>query len=140
MATTSTTAIPGSGTFARGVHPDGRKALSAGAAVEVLPTPKSVLVPLLQHTGAACEPTVKTKDEVFARWLLGPQMRKLMLEEKGAKWYIVGEQLCLVYQAGLTAKKFRPSVERLHRFWAALPTTDLEAEETPAELVPANPQ
>jgi len=60
----SKTGIPGSRSFARGLHPDQKKAISAAAGIEVLPPPKAVLVPLLQHTGAPCEPTVKPKAEV----------------------------------------------------------------------------
>ena len=37
------------GTFARGVHPEEWKELSAEAAIEVLPAPKEVRVALLQH-------------------------------------------------------------------------------------------
>ncbi|OPX23091.1 MAG: electron transport complex subunit RsxC [Planctomycetales bacterium 4484_123] len=57
-------AIPGTGRFARGLHPDDKKSISAGAGIEVLPTPKSVLIPLLQHIGAPCEPAVKPRAEV----------------------------------------------------------------------------
>jgi electron transport complex protein RnfC len=50
--------------FAGGIHPPERKHLSAEAAVEVLPTPEQVRVPLLQHLGAPCQPTVKPRTEV----------------------------------------------------------------------------
>jgi len=56
--------FPGSGNFARGVHPPGRKEMAAEAAIEVLPAPAQIAIPLLQHTGAACEPLVKLKDTV----------------------------------------------------------------------------
>lgn len=71
---------------------------------------------------------VKAKDAAFARWLLAPEMRKLMLEEKGAKWYVVGEQLCLVYPQPLSAERIRKSVDRLRRFWSAVPTVSGEPE------------
>ncbi|MBU1692485.1 MAG: electron transport complex subunit RsxC [Verrucomicrobia bacterium] len=54
----------GSGRFARGVHPPERKGFAAEAPIEVLPNPPQVAIPLLQHTGAPCEPLVKVKDEV----------------------------------------------------------------------------
>jgi electron transport complex protein RnfC len=54
----------GTGRIARGVHPHERKDLSRGRAIEVLPTPGSVAIALLQHTGAACEAIVKTRDAV----------------------------------------------------------------------------
>lgn len=60
------TAAPGRGqaTFPRGVHPIEGKSFSQDAAIEVLPTPPQVLVPLLQHIGAPAQPTVKPKNDV----------------------------------------------------------------------------
>ncbi|HAU36339.1 MAG TPA: hypothetical protein DCX07_01310, partial [Phycisphaerales bacterium] len=66
-----TDTLPGSGTFARGVHPPERKGLSGPKAIEVLPTPKQVSIPLLQHTGAPCEPTVKPRDAVTVGQVVG---------------------------------------------------------------------
>jgi len=56
--------FPGSGTFARGVHPPQKKAFSSDAAIEIMPTPEKVVLPLLQHIGGACTPVVKPKQEV----------------------------------------------------------------------------
>jgi electron transport complex protein RnfC len=53
-----------SGTFAHGVHPQDQKHLAAEMAIEVLPAPKEVRIPLLQHLGAPCEPTLKPRTEV----------------------------------------------------------------------------
>lgn len=55
---------PGVGTFERGVHPPEGKHLAEAAHIEVMPTPDSVVLPLLQHTGAPCEPLVKPKQSV----------------------------------------------------------------------------
>ena len=55
---------PGRGTFPRGVHPPEGKELSADAPIEVLPTPKRVTVPLLQHLGAPARLLVKPRQEV----------------------------------------------------------------------------
>ncbi len=63
--------LPGSGTFARGIHPPDNKALSEGMPIEVVPVPEQVSVPLLQHTGAPCTAVVKTKQEVAAGDLIG---------------------------------------------------------------------
>ncbi|MFW6241819.1 MAG: electron transport complex subunit RsxC, partial [Thermodesulfobacteriota bacterium] len=49
------------GTFPRGVHPPERKAFSEEAAIEVMPSPARVTIPLLQHVGAPCKPVVKAK-------------------------------------------------------------------------------
>ncbi len=57
-------ASSGSGTFARGVHPPYYKVMAADAAIDVLPPPAQVLIPLLQHLGAPCEATVQPKQEV----------------------------------------------------------------------------
>jgi len=51
-------------TFPRGVHPPGEKHLSKDVPIEVLPTPKHVLLPLLQNIGAPCQPIVKPKQDV----------------------------------------------------------------------------
>ncbi|MCP4201702.1 MAG: electron transport complex subunit RsxC [bacterium] len=51
-------------TFRRGIHPPDEKALAAESPIEVLPTPKEIRVPLLQHLGSPCEPTVKPKQAV----------------------------------------------------------------------------
>ena len=62
---------PGPGTFARGVHPPAGKALAKDAAIEVVPPPAQVAIPLLQHTGAPCSPLVKIKQEVAAGQKIG---------------------------------------------------------------------
>ena len=67
----TTATIPGKGRFARGIHPGDRKSMSAGAAIEVLPTPKTVLIALHQHTGAPNQPTLKPKSPVKIGDLVG---------------------------------------------------------------------
>lgn len=62
---------PGTGRIARGVHPAERKEYSRERAIEVLPSPTSVAIALLQHTGAACEALVKTRDAVALGAKLG---------------------------------------------------------------------
>jgi hypothetical protein len=65
---------------------------------------------------------VECKDADFVRWLLTPEMRTLMAEDPKATWHVVGQQLCLVYNAGLSVDSIRKSVDRLRRFWAAVST------------------
>ena len=68
----ATMSIPsGKGTFPRGIHPPERKQLNESAKIEVLPIPKQVKVPLLQHTGAPDEPVVKPRTEVAFGEMLG---------------------------------------------------------------------
>ena len=55
---------PRTATFVRGVHLREKKELSENAAIEVLPTPAEVRIPLLQHLGAPCTVTVKPRAEV----------------------------------------------------------------------------
>jgi electron transport complex protein RnfC len=62
--TPTTSLAPRRRTFARGVHPPEQKHLVAASAIEVLPTPGEVRIPLLQHLGAACEPTLKPRTDV----------------------------------------------------------------------------
>jgi electron transport complex protein RnfC len=47
-----------------GVHPEDRKQLSAGQAIEQLPMPPLLHIPLQQHIGAAAEPLVRRGDMV----------------------------------------------------------------------------
>jgi electron transport complex protein RnfC len=54
----------GRASFSGGVHPAESKSLSAATAIEVVSTPKLVAIPLLQHLGAPCIPTVKSKEVV----------------------------------------------------------------------------
>lgn len=56
--------VKGRGTFSKGIHPQEQKHFSADSAVEVLPAPEKVLLPLLQNIGAPCETIVKFKQHV----------------------------------------------------------------------------
>jgi len=58
------TATTSEATFARGIHPPEEKHLAEGMPIEILPTPASVMIPLLQHIGAPCEACVEAKQEV----------------------------------------------------------------------------
>jgi len=69
--TTASARISGPGTFAGGVHPPEGKHFAEDKAIEIMPPPARVAVPLLQHLGAPCEATVKTKDEVSAGQMIG---------------------------------------------------------------------
>jgi len=51
-------------TFKGGVHPPENKELAEGQAIEVLPLPESVIIPVQQHLGAPAEPIVDIGDEV----------------------------------------------------------------------------
>ena len=52
------------GTFPHGVHPPERKAFAENAAIEVMPPPDKVVIPLLQNVGAPGKPSVKAKASV----------------------------------------------------------------------------
>ena len=56
----------GNATFPKGIHPPERKHFSADAPIEVVPTPKEVLIPLQQHIGAPAQPVVSEGDAVSA--------------------------------------------------------------------------
>ena len=64
-------AAAGAGTFPRGVHPIEGKHFAEDVPIEVLPTPPEVAIPLLQHTGAPAEPTVKPRQEVRLGEVIG---------------------------------------------------------------------
>lgn len=61
----------GKKTFPRGIHPPEGKEASRNAPVEVLPEPDSLVIPLVQHIGAPCEPAVSPRQKVSAGDLLG---------------------------------------------------------------------
>jgi len=58
-------------TFSRGVHPTDCKQLAAETAIEVLPAPPEVRIPLHQHLGAPCKVVVKPRAEVAVGDVLG---------------------------------------------------------------------
>jgi len=58
------TASSGSVSFARGVHPPEGKEYAEHAAIEVLPAPAKVVIPLVQHLGAPAKPIVEARQEV----------------------------------------------------------------------------
>jgi electron transport complex protein RnfC len=53
-----------------GVHPEGRKDLSLGRHIRILPLPKKLFVPLQQHIGAPAAPVVKVGDHVLKGQLI----------------------------------------------------------------------
>ena len=57
--------------FTGGIHPPSSKQLARDQPIEVVPIPKQVRIPLLQHVGALCEPVVKSRDEVSVGDLVG---------------------------------------------------------------------
>ena len=62
---TATQTYPGPGTFPRGVHPPENKELAENGPIEVIPAPKAVAIPLVQHIGAPCQSLItKPKTEV----------------------------------------------------------------------------
>lgn len=50
--------------FRGGIHPDDHKGLTSKKPIEAMPVPSKVIIPLRQHIGAPCEPTVKKGDLV----------------------------------------------------------------------------
>lgn len=61
----------GAAGFRGGVHPDYHKELTASLAITALPVPAQVVIPLLQHIGAPCEPLVAVGDHVFVGQKIG---------------------------------------------------------------------
>jgi electron transport complex protein RnfC len=58
-------------TFRGGAHPPERKELTERHEIVVLPPPSRVVIPLLQHTGAAAKPIVEKGQEVLVGQVLG---------------------------------------------------------------------
>ena len=58
-------------TFPGGVHPPDKKGLARNAQIEKMPAPEELIIPMSQHIGALCSPTVKKGDKVFMGQLIG---------------------------------------------------------------------
>ncbi len=58
-------------TFRGGIHPPHHKELTEHKPIENTPVPEEVVIPLLQHIGAPCEPTVKVGDRVEVGQVIG---------------------------------------------------------------------
>jgi electron transport complex protein RnfC len=54
----------GPGTFAHGIHPPQNKHFSNTRSIEVIPTPRRVVLPLQQNIGGPCTPVVKPRQAV----------------------------------------------------------------------------
>ncbi|MBR3458862.1 MAG: electron transporter RnfC, partial [Selenomonadaceae bacterium] len=50
--------------FLGGIHPKDGKELAKDQPIETLPLPSEVVIPMSQHIGAPCTPTVKVGDHV----------------------------------------------------------------------------
>ena len=59
--------------FRGGIHPADGKTLAREAAIETMPAPALVALPLSQHIGAPCEPVVKVGEQV-KRGIPGPMV------------------------------------------------------------------
>jgi len=58
-------------TFKRGIHPEDSKVFTAAKAVEFLPPPSEVFIPLQQHIGAPCAAIVEPGAEVKIGQIIG---------------------------------------------------------------------
>lgn len=58
-------------TFIGGVHPQTQKEATKYKAIKQAKLPSRVVIPMIQHTGAPCEPIVKTGDSVKKGELIG---------------------------------------------------------------------
>lgn len=57
--------------FSGGIHPETRKFLTSDSAIETMPVPSLIRIPLQQHIGVAAEPVVKRDDLVTKGQLIG---------------------------------------------------------------------
>lgn len=62
-------------TFPHGVHPSSCKEQTQWCNIEIMPTPKQVCIPLLQHAGKPAVPVVKAGDTVVKGQLIGKAER-----------------------------------------------------------------
>ena len=57
--------------FLGGIHPQDGKKLAIDKPIETMPVPRELVVPMGQHIGAPCNPTVKVGDMVKRGQLIG---------------------------------------------------------------------
>ncbi|MBN1942062.1 MAG: electron transport complex subunit RsxC [Phycisphaerae bacterium] len=135
----------GRGTFAHGVHPPERKNLAADAAIEVLPTPTQVKIPLLQHVGATCESKVKSKQELAIGELLADSEAFISAPIHASINGVAGMQSVATLPNGrhvpavpVAAGENQPSAEDLFKdvFGGDWPTSGLE-QYAPEQIVQA---
>ncbi len=58
-------------TFSHGIHPPEFKELTADKAIESMPPPEKVVIPLLQHFGKPAKPLIQKGDEVYLAQKIG---------------------------------------------------------------------
>lgn len=58
-------------TFPHGIHPPENKEWTADKAIEPMPAPERVIIPLLQHFGNPADPVIQKGDEVFVGQKIG---------------------------------------------------------------------
>jgi electron transport complex protein RnfC len=58
-------------TFRGGIHVPENKHWTSEKSIEVMPLPRRVIIPLLQHTGAPCDPLIREGEEVRAGQKIG---------------------------------------------------------------------
>ena len=58
-------------TFKSGIHPEESKYFTESLAIETLPSPKEVFIPLQQHIGAPCKPKGEVRDKVKIGQVIG---------------------------------------------------------------------
>ncbi|MBF0233504.1 MAG: electron transport complex subunit RsxC [Desulfamplus sp.] len=63
--------FPGTGNFRHGIHPPDNKHLSNESKVEVMETPETVTLPLLQHLGVPCKQIVEARQLVSYGEMIG---------------------------------------------------------------------
>lgn len=64
-------------TFKGGIHPDYNKDRTFARAIERLPAPDKVIIPLQQHIGVICEPLVSVGDKVRLGQVIGDSQKGL---------------------------------------------------------------
>ena len=95
----------GSGTFEKGVHPPGRKNFSTDIPIEVIPTPKKVVLPMSQHIGAPAAPIVEIGQRVLKGQMLAAAkcFVSVPIHASTSVQVIAIEQRLIPHPSGMTA-------------------------------------
>jgi len=118
-----------------GVHPEGRKRLSADKQIEILPIPDLLHIPFRQHVGEPAEPVVKRGDRVLKGQLIakakGPVSAPIHAPTSG-RVLAVGA-FTAPHPSGLPARTIHILTDGRDEWGERMPSLDPETA-SPAEL------
>lgn len=123
--------------FPGGLKLNGHKALSATSAIEIAPIPKTLILPLSQHIGAAAKPLVEVGDYVYrGQTIAAPDgYVSTPIHASSSGTVVAIEERPVPHPSGLTAECIVIETDGKD---AALPTPELEAHSDYSDIDPSH--